>query len=266
MAKTYIQKALKIDKNLAEAHTTLGFINCYTDWKWEEAEKELLKAIELNPNYAFAHQIYAQLLDIKGDAKRARAEIDFAIKLEPLSPIMHYISGTLYYNEGKFIESLKEFEEVLSLENNFPGIGWWRFKNYYRLEKDDLAMNEIKKILVQNPVAGNFVDSVNIVYNERGLKGLIDWYIDTGKIISRDNLEAKEDFYNVIYEVELYAIANHKNDALSILEQYIETHTGSDRLLRLINNLDYKPLHSEPRFKTIINRLGLDSYYNNPPL
>jgi len=97
-AKHYALRALKIDKNSAEAHTSLGFILSYRDWKWEEALKELTLAIKLNPNYAFAHQILAQLFDITGDYKKAREEIDLALNLDPLNSIMHRISGDLYYN------------------------------------------------------------------------------------------------------------------------------------------------------------------------
>ena len=247
-AKSYVKKALEIDNNLAEAHTTLGFIHCYTDWNWDEAEKELLTAIKLNPNYAFAHQIYAQLLDIKGDAKKARTEIDIAINLEPLSTIMHYISATLYYNDENFNKSIMELEEILSLQEDF-GVNWWLFKNYYRQGKGDLAMNEIQKIFLQNPIINEYADSVQIVYAKSGLSGVVDWIIKIDKEIDLNRTE--------IFEVELYAIGGQKVEAISILERYFETNTGGDELLRLINNLDYKTLRSETRFERIIEKLGL---------
>ncbi len=258
-AKSFVQKALNLDNNLAEAYTTLGLIYCYSDWNWVEAEKELLTAINLNPNYAFAHQIYAQLLDIKGDSKKARSEIDLAISLDPLSPIMHYISATLYYNEGNFEESIKEIQEILTLENNFHGLNWWFFKNYYRLGNYDLAMNEIKKILAQNPETQKCADSVQIIYEKYGQTGFLDWFIE--KEFNFKNEELKRQFEFDVYKVELYAIADRKDDAFSILEQYAKTNSGSDRLLRLINNLDYKTLRSDPRFLKLIEKLGLKSYY-----
>ena len=54
-------KALQLDSNSAEAHAALGFVHHY-EWRWTDAEKELTRAIELNPNYAIAHGYYSNLL------------------------------------------------------------------------------------------------------------------------------------------------------------------------------------------------------------
>ena len=59
-------KALELDPDLAEAHTTLAFINLYYDWDWDAAEREFRRAIELNPNYANAHHWYAEYLSLVG--------------------------------------------------------------------------------------------------------------------------------------------------------------------------------------------------------
>ena len=255
-AKSYAKKALEIDKNLPEGHAALGFMLCYTDWKWDEAEKELKTAIELNPKYAFAHQIYAQLLDIKGDYKGARSEIDLALSIDPLSPVMHYISATLYYNAGNFEKSIMELKENLSLENSSKGINWWLFKNYYRLEDEVKALNEIQIILSRNAIAKKYVDRAKIVYEKSGMPGLLDWLITIDTETNNYNFESKTQLD--IYKIELYALAGKNDKVLTLLEKALETNTESDRLLRLINNLDYKPLRTEPRFREIVRKLGLD--------
>ena len=255
-AKSYAKKALDIDNNLAEGHATLGFLLCYTDWKWDEAEKELLTAIQLDPNYAFAHQIYAQLLDIKGDYKRARSEIDLALSIDPLSPVMHYISATLYYNAGNFEKSILECKENLSLENNSKGMNWWLFKNYYRLGDEVKAMNELQKILSLNEMTKRYVDTAKIVYEKSGMSGLIDWFINIEAETNTNNYVFKTQLD--IYKIELYAIAGKNDKVLAFLEKALETRTESDRLLRLINNLDYKPLRNDPRFREIVKKLGLE--------
>src|SRR5215203_86019 len=61
-AKAAAEKALEIDANLAEAHTTLAYALANYDWNFAEAEREYQRAIELNPNYATAHQWYAEFL------------------------------------------------------------------------------------------------------------------------------------------------------------------------------------------------------------
>ena len=110
-SREYVNKALEIDKNLAEAHTVLGTVLCWNEWKWEEARKELQLAIELNPNFISAHSYYAELLEILRENSEARKQVNIALELDPFFGMMHYLSGRLYFNEGKFNESLDEFRK-----------------------------------------------------------------------------------------------------------------------------------------------------------
>lgn len=61
-ARAAARKALELDSTLAEAHASLGFVMMYYDWNFSGAEGEFKRAVELNPNYAIAHQWYAYLL------------------------------------------------------------------------------------------------------------------------------------------------------------------------------------------------------------
>ncbi|MGH9671728.1 MAG: protein kinase domain-containing protein, partial [Bryobacteraceae bacterium] len=65
-AKTAALQALQIDNSLAEAHASLGWAQLTHDWAWPDAEKELKRAIELNPAYATAHQWYGEYLAMMG--------------------------------------------------------------------------------------------------------------------------------------------------------------------------------------------------------
>ncbi len=117
IAKDYAEKALSIDNNNSEAHATLGGILCYKDWNWEASEKELKLAIKLNPNYATAHQYYAELLEILGRAKEAREQIDLALRLNPNSFIMTQISARLYYENGLYEKAIIEANKAKELNN-----------------------------------------------------------------------------------------------------------------------------------------------------
>lgn len=54
-------RALEIDDELAEAHASLGWAKFF-GWEWSEAEQELRRAIQLNPNYAEARRVYSLYL------------------------------------------------------------------------------------------------------------------------------------------------------------------------------------------------------------
>jgi tetratricopeptide (TPR) repeat protein len=240
----YALKAVELDKNLAEAHTSLGFVLMYVKWKWEEAEKELKLSLELNPNYAFAHQLYAQFLDITGNYVMARQEINIALKLDPLAPIIHSISASFYYNEGKFDASLNEYQEALLLEKNYRQAHWQRFVIFYRLGDEERALNELKQRCMLDTLNLKYVNIIDQVYTKSGITGIIDIACE---ILPED-------------AARLYAISGHKKEALTCIENYLEDSPG-DGLVRLINKIDYKSLRSEPRFKAVVDKLGLTEYY-----
>ena len=84
----------ELDKNLAEAHATLGSLVGWSERKWEEARKELLRAIELNPNYAIAHSYYSELLDVIRENYEARKQINLAMEIDPLFPMLRMLSAS----------------------------------------------------------------------------------------------------------------------------------------------------------------------------
>ena len=100
IAREMAGKALEIDPDLSEAHTVMGSIYTFTDWKWKPAEKEFLKAIELNPNYSTAHQYYAEFLTIIGRDEEARQHIDKALQLDPFSFVVRWRSSTIILPPG----------------------------------------------------------------------------------------------------------------------------------------------------------------------
>ena len=230
LAKSYIQKALQLDQNLAEAHAALGRMLIYYDRNWKEAEKELILAISLNPNHAPAHQYYSQLLDIFGDSEKAREQINLALELDPISIIMHRMSATYYYNEGNFNAALQENMEVLSLDKNYRNGHWGCFYTYTRLGEGAKALNQLQKIFLLDTTTSKYVETAERIYIKSGLKGLLNWM---NEIFPKD--------------AGLFAIAGKKEQALTCLEKYLLNAVG-DEIVRIINNRNYETLRAEPRF------------------
>src|SRR5438552_3745872 len=84
-AKEAAQKAVDIDDRLAEAHAVLGFTIFWYDWNWKEAEKQLKRALELDPNSADSHSFYAGFLSSMGRHSEALNEAKRARELDPLN-------------------------------------------------------------------------------------------------------------------------------------------------------------------------------------
>ena len=114
-AKAVAKKALELDDHLAEAHASLGFILELYDWDWQGAESQFKRAIELNPNYATAHQWYGQMFGRMGKIDDAIREVKLAQELDPLSPIIYEALGSEYYCLGQFDQATEHIGRHLRL-------------------------------------------------------------------------------------------------------------------------------------------------------
>lgn len=119
-ARAAALKALQLDPNLAEAHTTLALIAQNYDWDWQSAEREYRRAIELEPNYATAHHWYAECLALQGRFNEAFVEIDRARQLDPLSLIISTDRAVFFYFSRQYDRAIEEFRAVQAMQPNFP--------------------------------------------------------------------------------------------------------------------------------------------------
>src|SRR6185369_3738858 len=118
-AEAAANRALSINSNLAEAHTSLAFVIYRYHLKWDEAEQHFKKAIALNPSYATAHQWYASYLVVMGRLNEAVTEAKTAHELEPFSLTIYsdYVR-TMYY-AGQLDQAQSEASKLLEMDRNF---------------------------------------------------------------------------------------------------------------------------------------------------
>jgi TolB-like protein/DNA-binding winged helix-turn-helix (wHTH) protein/Tfp pilus assembly protein PilF len=95
-------RAVELDDNLAEAHATLGFLGLSKTPDWMQTEPEFRRALELNPNYATAHQWFAFYLVFAGRRNEALAEIERAREIDPLSAIINADEGHFLYGARRY--------------------------------------------------------------------------------------------------------------------------------------------------------------------
>jgi TolB-like protein/Tfp pilus assembly protein PilF len=249
-AKETVLRALDINPNLAEAHTVLGAVLFWDEWKWEEARKELQLAVELNPNFVTAHHYYSELLDILRQNDEARQQINLAIKLDPFFQMIHSGSGRIYYNERRFTESLVEYRKVEELDPVF-NVHWYIFNVYVNLGEDSLAVEELQKALLRDSLMPENMNFVKDVLYKSDMKGILNWAID---------FELKDSEPSPLSLATWYAMLDQREEALKWLEKALEEKIPN--IIRINNNPDYDNLRSEPRFQAIIKKMGLSEYAN----
>ena len=251
-AKKMAQRALELDKDLAEAYSVLGYVLCYHEWKWEESRAMFIKAIQLNPNYAMVRHDYAELLEILGEYEASRVQVNIAMELDPVSFIHRSISAEIYYRAGKFAEALMEYQRMEEIK---PESNAWRyvcFQIYYRQGNDIRALETLQQIMAGDTATIKYVNKVNSIYNESGIKGLVYWIIEWGQ---------KRAAPNSYLIARWYSFLGEKESALTWLEKAMAERIP---LIPRIYSSDFEILRNEPRFMKISDQLGLTPYHKRP--
>lgn len=120
-ARGAVGAALQLDPNLGEAHAAAAITDFYVAWDWTAAERSFLRAIDLNPNDAIAHQFYAQLLSCSRRHDEAITAIERARAIDPLAPIMHTFAAGMYSSAGQHEIAFGAVRHALTLDpEHFP--------------------------------------------------------------------------------------------------------------------------------------------------
>jgi tetratricopeptide (TPR) repeat protein len=241
-AKKYALRAIEIDKNIAEAHAALGWLLFWSDWKWEEARKEFKLAIELNPNYANAHQYYSELLDILGENKEAREQINMALELNPLSLAINRNNVIYYCHEGKLKEALEACQRIIEIDPS-PSEYLFYFSIYLRSGENVKAVEALQKALPGDTL------TIKEGYKKSGINGVINWLIET---------ELNKSKPSSLSLARLYSRLGKNEEALNWLEEALKENLTILPIIK--NDPDFDNLRSEPRFQAIIKKMGLSEY------
>jgi TolB-like protein len=125
LAREAAETALSLDPDLPEAYTASGYVHAVFEWDWEAAERDYLRAIELDPDYGTAHQWYAEMLAQMGRWDEAQEEARRGVDLDPRSPAITAIMGWILTYTGRHREAIQWFERshAIAPEYGPPVVG-----------------------------------------------------------------------------------------------------------------------------------------------
>jgi serine/threonine protein kinase/Tfp pilus assembly protein PilF len=119
IAKQAALKSLELDSDVAEGHEALAHVKMLYDWEWSKAEFEFKRALQLNPNYASAHQRYAIHLTTMGRIEEGMREIKRAQEIDPLSLIINTDITLIHYLQKRYNQAIEQCYKTLELDPNF---------------------------------------------------------------------------------------------------------------------------------------------------
>ncbi len=249
MAKAAVRKALQIDDQSAEAHTAMAYTQAFYDWDWVGAEQSFKRALELNPNYATAHQWYAEYLIVLGRFDESRAHFQRALEIEPVSPIILTDLAALYHVERDFEKQIEHSKKVIEIDPNFAYGYFFLAMGYERKGMDAETVEAYAKMMTLFGEPTDCAEEVKEAFKQNGIKGF--WKKRLEQIETRPHLKNFQVYAKALIQIRL----GDKEATLESINQAIQ------RRERWTINAKYEllfePLRQDPRFQDLLRRMGL---------
>ena len=246
-ARAAALRALQIDDTLPEAHTALALIVQNYDWDWQTAEKEYRRALELNPNYATAHQWYAEHLMWRGQFDDALRESERARRLDPLSLIIAADNGAILYNSRQYDRAIEKWRAVLEMDPDF---------------------SRAQLITAAYVEKGMFAEALADIERKGRPVGPLFYWALRAYLYSRWQREPQSQQalrelvrFSRQHQVDPYILAwayagtGKKDQAFTWLEKAYDQHSSALTALKV--DPVYNLLRSDPRFQDLLQRVGL---------
>lgn len=244
-----LQKALEIDETLAEAHASLGLLAMNFDWDWAQAEREFKRAIELNPNYATAHQWYGEFLADMGRADEGIREINRARALDPLSVIINSDVAKVYLLTRHYDEAVEQFKRTLELDPAFGQAHGLLGLTYSLKGLHSEALEEVRQIkgLENDPMAVAWLGYIHAAAGDRA---------SAEKMLSQLRELATRIYVSPLWIAQIQVGLREADQAFASFERVFEERSVAGAIVLKANPL-FDNLRSDPRFADLLRRANL---------
>ena len=247
-ARAAAVRAIELDPQLAEAHNALAVIAEDYDYDWRTAAKEFQRAIQLNPNYATAHQWYGMCLAYQGRFTEALGESDRARALDPLSAIVNADRAVILNFARQYSRAIDSFLAVLEIE---PRLGRAHVIviSYVQAGRFAEALEHIRTWRAADPSPWTWAAEA-FVYGRAGERGKAESAIEK----MRDQSDAAQ-FDLAPMQALAYSGLKDKEHVLAALEGGYSEHASIVNEIKVAPQYDF--LRDDSRFLDLLHRLGL---------
>ncbi len=250
LALAAAQRAVELNEGLAEAHSALGTVKVWMDWDWPGAETAFRRALELNPSYVQAHRYYACLLSHTGRHAEAAAEMDVARVVDPLSPIMHALSGHLRWHARDYEGALTHLRHAEAINTNLWIVHAFLGRVHEAAGRSEDAIREFQ--MAFDLSAGGSSESISCKAHIQAVTGDRAGAEQAARTLTELAARKYVPPYNIAI---VYAGLGDSEAALLWLEKGLELRDV--RLVFLLVDPRWDGLREEPRFQALLRRLHL---------
>ena len=238
------EQALALNPDSARALTARAYIKSLFEFDMTGATSDYEKAIELEPDYATAHQWYGEFLAVQRRTDEALEQLQLAAEADPLSAVIAHVKGWILMYAGRLEEALEQYDVAMQLDPHMPPIinnlmhinlmlGNYEEARTLVKEYDTLVDLDMRPLLI-------VIDALeNPALKDQALETLAAWEL-------QDGVMAKSLYLMMLGEHEL---------TLDNLEQAFER--GDPYAIHMNRIIIYDPLRDNPRFQAMLQQMNL---------
>jgi TolB-like protein/DNA-binding winged helix-turn-helix (wHTH) protein/Tfp pilus assembly protein PilF len=249
-------RALSLDESLGDAHSAIGFVKAHYEYDWPAAERELRRAIDLEPNNAYAHFFYSNsYLSPFGHHEQAIAEMRKATELDPLSTRFQSFAGVTFKWARRYDDSLAQFQKVSQTAPRFP-LNHERSAQLYAIlgrYEEAIAEETTARVLVGEKQQ-DVLAKMNTVRRALAAKGERGYWEEQLRL-AQDPQNPPEAYVRPYGLAIIYSHLGEKARAFENLENALAER--DTQMTELAIEPQFDALRSDPRFVELERRIGL---------
>jgi TolB-like protein/DNA-binding winged helix-turn-helix (wHTH) protein/Tfp pilus assembly protein PilF len=248
-SKALLEKALTLDDSLADAHASLGLLAMNSEWDWSKAEQHFKRALELNSNYATAHQWYGEFLAYMGRFDEAISQSTRARALDPLSLIINTDLAKVLSLARRYDDAIAQYQAALKLDPEFPEALALLGMTYSNVGRHDEAIAALRKIEgLENNAA--YLSWLAYVYGAAGRAE------ESRQTIERVTDLSRTKYVSPYWLAIAWAGSADKEQAYRWLETIFAERAPSGAISLKVNPV-FDSLRPDPRFADFLRRAKL---------
>jgi TolB-like protein/Tfp pilus assembly protein PilF len=246
-AKQFVERALELDPDLAEAHDLKARIHFAYDWEWDAAARGFRRAISLKPGYPDVHAVYSQFLAITNRWDESLEEVLIALELDPLSPWFQMGVARRLATMGRLDEAEERIRSLIAVnpEFNMAHETLWIILHEQGRDSEALAAAaRFFRILGESRVA----DILSEARSGAEYQGRMR---EAASLIETDS---ELPFVSNVDLARNWVHAGDYDRALDYLEKALAERES--HLVYTISNPQYRPVRETDRYKEILRQMN----------
>jgi eukaryotic-like serine/threonine-protein kinase len=243
--------ALRLDPDLVEGHTALAALLWLHDWKWEEAETEFKRSLELGPTYPTANHWYAEFVMTMGRHAEVMARIKNGQELDPLSLIINVAVGWAFYHGRQYDEAIEQLRRTIELDPNYPVTYWILGLVLRKTGNYEQAITEGEKAV---KLSGGSPLMRAALAHSCGAAGRTK---EASEMLEDLTRLATQKYVAPYFFAGIHIGLGENDRAMDYLEKAYEEHSHWLIYLHLDPSMD--GLRENPRFQNLLRRVGLSA-------